>query len=106
MKNLIIICTVLFLGFMFQSCSPEEVVLSADAELTWSGSYELDGCGYFLKIDGVDYKASNEDVISDVYMTSSPATVNLEYILLPNATWNCFAPTEDAGMIEIVSITE
>ena len=49
----------------------DSVKVDSTALLTWTGEYEVDGCGFFITIDSVQYKPNNEDSIDDRFKDSS-----------------------------------
>ncbi len=50
-----------------------------DAKLEWHGSYEADGCGWFLEMNGTYYKPDNEDFIPDTFFQKAPTQVTIEF---------------------------
>lgn len=50
---------------------PDSVKVDSVAILTWTGEYEVDGCGFFVDIDSVRYKPQNEDFIDDSFKRSA-----------------------------------
>lgn len=81
LASIVMFCTVFSICI---SCSKDDSkVLKNDAVLKWQGNYENDGCGFLFIINNQEYKAENEDVISDGFKTDDPATnVTVEYELL------------------------
>ena len=70
-KILFVIC---ILGFLF-SCKKEAVItdyVQKEAVLTWTGEYAVDGCGFFITIDGHKYKPENESIIDNSFKTNDP----------------------------------
>ena len=95
------------LGICF-SCTKENGIYEKNAVITLHGDIALDGCGFFVKINGKKYKPVNEDVISDFYHNNKNTHVEIEYKLLEkNAEIYCGmlnTPQKNVGTIEIISI--
>ncbi|MBC5992391.1 hypothetical protein [Pontibacter cellulosilyticus] len=56
--------------FSLSSCEKEETcytTVTVDGVIRWSGSYAVDGCGYFLMVGEKKYKPTNEADIPDTY---------------------------------------
>ena len=78
LKNLIII---LFLFLLLSSCDEgNEVMYENNAKLIWTGEYDVDGCGFFIEIDSVEYKPENENIIPPVFKVNEPLSITLQYI--------------------------
>lgn len=74
----------LFIAFLLISlmaCEGDTTTLKASAILTWKGEYALDGCGFFITIDGKEYKPDNETTIDPIHKYAS-TLVEVEYKLL------------------------
>ena len=81
--------------------------LTADAVLTWTGEYEVDGCGFFIIINEHKYKSENESIIDDSYKISGETTVKVEYEILNKTieSWCGDLPyTTKTDGIKIISI--
>lgn len=62
-------------------CSKKNPLESqTQAIITFTGDYAVDGCGYWISIDEIQYKPTNEEVIPESFKTSSPDTIQLTYI--------------------------
>jgi len=84
----------ILIGFLFiflQACEENnEVIYETDAMLIWTGSYDVDGCGFFVEIDSVEYKPENEGIIPPEYKTVQPLNITVQYIdLLYDMEYNC-----------------
>ena len=88
----------------------DSVKVDSTALLTWTGDYFIDGCGFFITIDGQKYRAENEDFIDDSFKDiESPfqTEVIIEYKLLDQRSdFYCerILETGSLPMIEIISI--
>ena len=51
-------------------------------EIYFTGDYAVDGCGFFIEINGEEYKPENEQSLHEEYAISGRTTVFIEYILL------------------------
>jgi hypothetical protein len=56
--------------------------LTSTATVQWTGDYAVDGCGFFVIIDGHKYKPENESIIDSSFSASFESTVIVEYELL------------------------
>lgn len=67
-----------------------EVLIEPNAKLVWTGSYDVDGCGFFVEIDSVLYKPENEGILPPEYKTIEPLDVTVQYIdLLYEIEYSC-----------------
>ena len=81
MKTIIIYIFLLISLALLISCEEgNEVIYEKNAILKWTGDYDVDGCGFFIEIDSVDYKPENEGIISREYQTSEEIGVTIQYI--------------------------
>ena len=80
MKKIIILFIICALGTLC-SCSKDSDNIQGEGLLTWSGDYEVDGCGFLITINGHEYKPENESIIDNSYKTSSIHVI-VEYQLL------------------------
>ncbi len=72
---------VLLLFILIVGCNEKEEnnILESNAVLRWTGSYAVDGCGYFIDIGEKEYKPENETDIPEHFNTSENANVFIEY---------------------------
>ncbi len=73
----------------------------------WEGEYEYDGCGFFIQIGELRYKASNEEKIGNEFKTSKQSPAQLEYIILDDKIiYHCgdLPSASKIDGIEIISI--
>ena len=88
----------------------DSVKVDSAALLTWTGEYEVDGCGFFITINGEEYKPEYEDSIDDSFKeVYSPygTEVVVEYQILDrNIESYCESrpTTRTLPAIEIISI--
>jgi hypothetical protein len=81
MRNLLLKAIPLFLMISILSCEEgNEVIYEPNAKLIWTGEYDVDGCGFFVEIDSVQYKPENESILPPQYRTSEPIDVTVQYI--------------------------
>lgn len=83
MKNLIFF-TLISIGIFSSSCDesiscPNMEEHHPDAILRWTGDYALDGCGYIIVMDQVEYKPLNENVIDPGYKLDYDVKVAVTY---------------------------
>ena len=93
-KNPIFILLMLQLLVLAASCNKEENAdpqQQALALLIWTGDPAADaGCGFFIRINEVDYKADNERLIPKSLQTDSPLPILVAYRLLDTPVkYNC-----------------
>ena len=102
MKRTFMLITVLI--FILAGCTKEE--MGKDAIIRWTGEYKVDGCGFFIDLNGKTYKPDNENKISEEFKKNSAAVV-IDY-RLPNKDieYNCgdLPEKQKANAIEIISI--
>lgn len=103
----------IFLALVFllvSSCRNKDDtdVLSGIGILSWTGDYELDGCGYFIVIDNQQYKPDNEEILDDSYKSIVDLPVAIKYKLAGKITKSCFdSPVSNQyNAISIVSISK
>ncbi|MDR1380436.1 MAG: hypothetical protein LBJ47_03045 [Tannerella sp.] len=80
---------ILLLGFVIGllcSCNDgngneDNGILKSEATVVWKGEYEVDGCGFFVKIKGKEYKPENEEVFGDDFKSVTETEVVVEYEL-------------------------
>jgi hypothetical protein len=91
MKRHIFLITALLTFVSLISCSDDnEVMYEKNAILKWTGDYDVDGCGFFIEIDSVDYKPENEGIISKEYKVNESLSVTVQYIdLLYDIEYYC-----------------
>lgn len=61
------------------SCNQQQNVLTTEASLRWTGMIAADGCGFFLDIDGQEYKPVNEEIIPKHFQQQETILVRLTY---------------------------
>lgn len=100
---LVLSCS-LFIGMV--SCNNEKEVQSTEAVLRFTGLVAADGCGYFLDIDGKEYKPSNEEVIPESYQEQDVSRVQLSYEILEEPKeFSCgMLPSHYNSTIKIIDI--
>ncbi len=80
MKKYALILFLVVLAILTFSCEDNEVNVAPDATLIWTGDYDADGCGFFIEIDSVEYKAENEGIIPPAFKVDHPLSVSIQYI--------------------------
>ncbi|MCK9207292.1 MAG: hypothetical protein M0P66_09300 [Salinivirgaceae bacterium] len=81
LKNVLIIACVFTVVLISNSCKKDSENLKSEGLLTWTGEYEVDGCGFFITINEHKYKPENESMIDKSYK-SGTISVIVEYQLL------------------------
>ena len=87
-----IITLLIGLLFIFTIACDEgnDVIVEPNAQLVWTGNYDVDGCGFFVKIDSIQYKPENEGIIPPEYRTIEPLSITVQYIdLLYDIEYSC-----------------
>lgn len=86
----------LIIGIIFAGCvkdknmitssgieSVKNDTLNSVALVIWTGAYEVDGCGFFIKINNREYKAVNEEIIGNEFRSFFDSSyAQLKYINL------------------------
>ncbi|MEE9430189.1 MAG: hypothetical protein V3V16_04055 [Melioribacteraceae bacterium] len=109
MKNLIRIIFVTLLISVAACTEPSDIVFERNATLIWTGEYEVDGCGFFIKVDSVQYKANSESVISNIYKEKDSTNVVIQYKNLHfDKEYYCvdLPKVQTIGVIQIISLEE
>jgi len=105
MKRLCFLVAIPVLGLCF-SCEKDKDILKGDAILTW-GNPALDGCGFFIEINGKEYKPTNVYIIDKSYEEDGEKMrVKIKYKLLNEKIRYSCGPAVDAigDGIELISI--
>lgn len=91
MKLLKILLVLTVFSLLVIGCEEgNEVLINPDAKLIWTGSFDVDGCGFFVEIDSTLYKPENEGILSPLYQRSEPISVTVQYIdLLYDIEYYC-----------------
>ena len=55
----------------------DSVKIDSTALLTWTGEYEVDGCGFLITIDSITYKPHNEEIINESFKQSASSGLNV-----------------------------
>ncbi len=91
---------ILILSFIISVASCDEgndIIFVPDAKLIWTGDYDLDGCGFFVKTHGNVYKPENEGIIPPEYRVDS-LSITVQFIdLLYKVDYNCNGIGIDGG---------
>ena len=77
------------------------------AVLKWMGDYAVDGCGFFVIINGHKYKPENESAIDDSFKTDHDIDILIEYKILNKKIdiWCSYLPeVTSIDGIEVISI--
>lgn len=81
MKQILLLLISIFFFIALISCEKgNEVNYERDAILTWTGEYDVDGCGFFVEIDSIQYKPENEGIIPKAFKTTDTLKVTIQYI--------------------------
>jgi hypothetical protein len=91
MKFLKITFAIVLLLYPLIGCEEgNEIIVDPSAKLIWTGDYEVDGCGFFIEIDTVQYKPINEGIIPPEYKRVEPISITVQYIdLLYETEYYC-----------------
>ncbi|MFC2086120.1 hypothetical protein ACFLQ9_00205 [Bacteroidota bacterium] len=74
---------ILIFVFLFSTCTKEEnEAMTKEAILSWTGAYEVDGCGFYIKMDNKTYKPENEEIINEQFQTEGNIAVIIEFEFL------------------------
>ena len=85
MKNLfptILLLSLILLSLYSCSSNTEQPIIDAIATLRWTGPLAADGCGFFVDIEGKEYKPSNEEVIPESFKERDSSQVQIQYKVL------------------------
>lgn len=89
-KSLVSIFFIILTVLIFSCKDDNEVIVRTDAKLIWTGEYDVDGCGFFVVIDSVEYKPENERIIPPEYKKDVPLDITVQYIdLLYDIEYSC-----------------
>lgn len=82
-----------------------EVIYEPNAKLIWTGEKDVDGCGFFVEIDSIQYKPENEAILPPQYRTAEPLDVTVQYIdLLYEIEYFC-GDLPDAKRARAINLT-
>ena len=88
MKYFKILFVISILGICF-SCERNKDIPKEEALLIWQGDYESDGCGFFIEINGEEYKLANESIIEESYKVIGKTRVEIKYKFLGKIRYCC-----------------
>ena len=106
-KYFVIVLLILSITFVLSCEDENEVIINANARLIWTGDYDVDGCGFFVEIDSVEYKPENEGIIPPQYKKDEPLDITVQYIdLLYEIDFFCgdLPESQSSPAIELKSI--
>ena len=109
MKNKIRIILVVFLFTTVACQEPSNTIYEENATLIWTGEYEVDGCGFFVEIDSVQYKPQSESVVSPHFKERSRVNVTIQYLDLQyEIEYYCgdLPEAQKVGAIRVISLDE
>lgn len=91
MKNISISLVIVLVSILSFACEEgNEVIVKSDAKLVWTGSYDVDGCGFFIEVDSIMYKPENEGIIPPAYKKPDALSVTVQFIdLLYDIEYYC-----------------
>ncbi len=107
MRHLIVttaLCSSMLMGI--NSCSSQQKSFTSEATLRWTGMLAADGCGFFLDIDGKEYKPSNEEIIPETFQQHDASSVRVTYEILEEPLeYTCgMLPARYSSTIKITEI--
>ena len=110
MKHLfsaILLLNIVLLSLYSCSSNTEQPIIYATATLRWTGPLAADGCGFFVDIEGKEYKPSNEEVIPESFMDSDSSQVQIQYrVLKEPIEYSCgMLPVRYFSSIELLEVT-
>ncbi len=85
----------------------QNIIHTKEVFISWHGDYEVDGCGFFILIDLIRYKASNEEMIGEEFKTEEIMSALIEYENLGKKTQYLCGDSpfpEEINMLKIHSI--
>ena len=92
------------------SCSSniEQPTINSTGTLRWTGPLAADGCGFFVDIEGKEYKPSNEEVTPVSFMENNSSQVQIQYrVLKEPIEYSCgMLPVRHFRSIELVEVTK
>ena len=66
---------IILLSLSVVACKNEvpdpQIVDYRKVTVVWNGDYQVDGCGFFVEIDSVRYKPTNEDFFDEAFRNAS-----------------------------------
>ena len=106
MKKLFFVLFLIVIGFLTLSCEDKnEIIVEPNATLIWTGDYAVDGCGFFVEIDSVEYKPENEEIIPPAFKVDYPLSVSVQYIdLLYDLDYYC-GDSPDSKKAKAIKLT-
>lgn len=80
MKTTFIIILFFTIIFGCKEEPPEPVVIDfRSVTVSWKGNPHLDGCGFFCKIDEIEYKPNNEEFFGTEFKILRDTIVEMKY---------------------------
>lgn len=91
MKKISLFLVISLVSILSFACEEgNEVIIKSDAKLVWTGSYDSDGCGFFIEVDSIMYKPENEGIIPPAYKKSETLSITVQFIdLLYDIEYYC-----------------
>ncbi len=90
----------------FIACKKEDDNDLQRAIVMWHGPYELDGCEYFVEIDGTEFKPLNEEIFGDQFQNGESVEIEINYIETGNTDIPCGLMLHSYPSIRIYSFQE
>lgn len=88
-------------------CKKDDDLLERDALLLWEGEVAVDGCGFFVVVDGTKFKPTNEEIIPSSFKANDTTEVVVEYYdQNTQQAFACGLMQQSYSVIELVSIEE
>ncbi len=108
--KLIKIFLLVFPLILLLSCKKDDSqIITKNGVLSWTGDYAVDGCGFFITIEGSVFKPENETFIDDSFKTYSSIAVTVGFERLDKKIQSFCGdlpqPTMTDG-IKIITITK
>ena len=79
--TLLIYCALFVISCNSEPPEPKaEIVDFTSVKVIWTGEYEVDGCGFFVEVDSIRYKPTNEDFLNADFQILNDTIVEMRYL--------------------------
>ena len=107
MRFVKIVLFLISISFFYACEEKNDVIFVPDANLVWTGDYDVDGCGFFVETNGNVYKPENEGIIPPEYRVGDSLSISVQFIdLLYDIEYFCgdLPNANKAGAITLTSV--
>lgn len=93
-------------------CEADDAAISTagthttEATLVWQGEIAVDGCAFFVEIEGKRYKPANEEIIPDAFKAEAETAVLIKYKEHDPVAYPCGLQANTFDAVELVSISK